>query len=230
MSGVPEFDMREGTPAEPTLALLRAARAGEPAALGELFQRECPRLRRILRRHAGAALLQRVELDDLVQEACVEALRRLPSFEYQRRGAFFRWLAALAVHRLHNLRRTGEAACRDQRRERGPARTPATVSPLEPAAPEPGPSTLLQSAEAVLDVQAALSSLTEIDRQVIALARTEGLPLTEVAARMGRSRNAVALLLSRALRKLAQRLERNDAGEAAGRPDPAASARRSQPG
>ena len=43
----------------------------------------------------------------------------------------------------------------------------------------------------------------ELDR-VIAdwLARLQGLSLHEIAERMGRTRNAVALLLSRALRKL----------------------------
>ncbi|MEZ5962443.1 MAG: sigma-70 family RNA polymerase sigma factor [Planctomycetota bacterium] len=203
-------DTVNGAWPEPTHVLLQAARSGERAALEALFAREWPRLRHLLRRHAGPALLQRVELDDLVQEACVEALRQLPAFEYHRRGAFFRWLVALALHRLQNLRRSGDAACRDRRREQcvgGPD------GRMDLPAVEPGPGTLLSSAEGVDDVQAALASLSPIDRRVIALARTEGLPLAEVALRMGRSRNAVALLLSRALRKLAAQLARaHDAG------------------
>ena len=44
------------------------------------------------------------------------------------------------------------------------------------------------------------------------LLRQEGLSLDEVAERLGRTRNAVALLLSRALRKLKKKLEpRSDA-------------------
>jgi RNA polymerase sigma-70 factor, ECF subfamily len=57
-------------------------------------------------------------------------------------------------------------------------------------------------AEAQSRLDAALATLSDDDREVITLARVQGLPLQEIAERVGRTKNAVALLLSRALRKL----------------------------
>lgn len=188
---------------------LAAARAGDHPALDALFAREWPRLRRVLARKVGPALLQRVDLDDLVQEACAEALRRLPSFAAEQPGSFSSWLTALAVHRLQNVRRTLDAAKRSPQREQ-PLAGPSSASNEPRADPDalgPGPRTLAASDEGVSELQEAMAELSPIDQEVIRLARMEGLPLDEVAARVGRTRNAAALLLSRALRKLKARLD-----------------------
>ncbi|MGA0868870.1 MAG: RNA polymerase sigma factor [Planctomycetota bacterium] len=44
-------------------------------------------------------------------------------------------------------------------------------------------------------------------REVVLLSKIEGLPAKEIAARMGRSENAVHLLLSRAIKRLGQELQ-----------------------
>jgi RNA polymerase sigma-70 factor (ECF subfamily) len=72
----------------------------------------------------------------------------------------------------------------------------------EPRDRGPGPRTLSVGAEEAARLDAALARLAAADREVIVLSRVQGLGLREVAERMGRTRNAVALLLSRALRKL----------------------------
>ena len=51
-----------------------------------------------------------------------------------------------------------------------------------------------------------------VDREVITLARVQGLSLQEIADRIGRTRNAVALLLSRALRKLKAAMDQRGGG------------------
>jgi RNA polymerase sigma factor (sigma-70 family) len=66
----------------------------------------------------------------------------------------------------------------------------------------PGPRTLTIGAEMQARLDAALATLSADDREVITLARVQGLSLQEIADHLGRTRNAVALLLSRALRKL----------------------------
>ncbi len=191
-----------------TRLFLSAARGGDRSALDALLRREWPRLRRRIAARVGPGMLHRVELDDLVQETFTEALRRLPQYEHRRGGGFTAWLTTLAEHRLANLRRTLGAARRDAGREQpmpGAGSTFGRVT-LGPGDPAPGPRTLVASAEAIAQVNAALAELSEDDREVIRLARTDGLPLADVALRMGRTRNAVALLLSRALRKLQARL------------------------
>ncbi len=179
------------------------AASGDRDALDQLFQRCQPRLRRLLA-HKGGVALQHGELDDLVQEAYLEATRRFADYTYQGPDSFFRWLATVAMHRLANLRRTATAQKRDRRRERPVSGDGSTLTPgaVVPADAGPGPRTLSAGGEAETRLAAAMARLSAADREVITLARVQGLSLQEIAERTDRTRNAVALLLSRALRKL----------------------------
>ncbi len=179
------------------------AAAGDQQALGQLFARCLPRLRRLLALKGGSAL-RTVELDDLVQEAWLEAVRQFPDYVYQGPDSFFRWLATVALHRLANLQRMAAAQKRDRRLERPLQGEGSTLVPggVTPVAVGPGPGTVSVGAEAQARLDTALATLSADDREVITLARVQGLPLQEIAERVGRTKNAVALLLSRALRKL----------------------------
>ncbi|MEM7199278.1 MAG: sigma-70 family RNA polymerase sigma factor [Planctomycetota bacterium] len=193
--------------------LLAEVEQGSREALDRLFERDRGRLRRLLALRAGPALRQRFDLDDLVQEAHIEAVRRLDTYSYQGQDSFFRWLAVLALNRLQNLRRMVEADKRDPRREVRFGADDSAIprpGPASAPAPGPGPRTLTSSSEEETRLLRALDQLSEVDQEVIRLARFEGRSLTEVAEAIGRSRNAVALLLSRALRKLKDRLAQAD--------------------
>ena len=191
--------------------LIAQAEGGDPDALDRLFAGEASRLRRLLRLHAGPTLLARTELEDLMQEAYLEAVRLFDRYTYQGPDSFFRWLAAIARNRMQNIRRSAEADKRDVRKEirfSGPKTSAITGGPSEQTtcARSPGPRTLSASSEEVDRLEVALHGLSPQDREVVMLARIEGLSLDQVAERMNRTRNAVALLLSRALRKLSRSL------------------------
>lgn len=194
--------------------LVDHAAAGDPGALDQLFARCQPRLRRLLALKGGVALRQ-AELDDLVQEAYLEATRQFPDYTYQGPDSFFRWLATVALHRLANLQRVAGAKKRDRRLERPLQHDGSTIVPggVMPAAVGPGPRTLALGTEAQSRLDEALQRLSDVDREVIVLARVQGLSLQEIAERMSRTRNAVALLLSRALRKLKAELGDGDEAE-----------------
>lgn len=187
----------------PSKRLVDNAAAGDPLALEQLFARCLPRLRRLIALKAGSAL-RHAELDDLVQEAYLEAVRQFPDYTYQGPDSFFRWLATVAMNRLANLQRMAAAHKRDRRLERPLQGDGSTLvsGGVQPADAGPGPRTLTAGMEAQARIDAALARLSVDDRDVILLARIEGLSLQEIADRLGRTRNAVALLLSRALRKL----------------------------
>src|SRR5262245_10322172 len=193
--------------------LVDHAAAGDRTALDQLFERSVPRLRRLLALKAGSAL-QQGELDDLVQEAYLEATRQFADYTYQGPDSFFRWLAAVALHRLANLQRMASAHKRDRRRERPLEAGSTTASALPVADAGPGPRTVVVGGAAQERLDRALEQLGETDREVITLARLQGLSLLEVAERMGRTRNAIALLLSRALRKLKAAMDGNVPGKA----------------
>lgn len=194
--------------------LVAEAAAGDPHALDQLFARCLPRLRRLIALKAGAAL-RHGDLDDLVQEAYLEATRQFGDYTYQGPDSFFRWLATVALHRLANLQRMAAAQKRDRRLERPLQDDASSLLPggVHPAAVGPGPGTVSVGAEAQARLEQALATLSDDDREVITLARVQGLPLQEIAERIGRTKNAVALLLSRALRKLKAAMgERADDG------------------
>ena len=180
--------------------LVANAAAGDVQALDQLFARCEGRLRRLIAlrgpRHA--------DLDDLVQEAYLEATKQFADYTYQGPDSFFRWLATVALNRLANLQRMAQAHKRDRRLERplqcfGSSLVPGGVQPADAG---PGPRTLTIGAEMQARLDQALATLSVDDREVITLARVQGLSLQEIGERIGRTRNAVALLLSRALRKL----------------------------
>src|SRR5207247_6480823 len=111
----------------------------------------------------------------------------------------------VALHRLANLQRRAGAQKRDGRRELqiapggGSTIVPGSAEPRDRA---PGPRTLTVGVEEAARLDAAMARLADADREVIALSRVQGLSLQEISQQLGRTRNAVALLLSRALRKL----------------------------
>jgi RNA polymerase sigma-70 factor (ECF subfamily) len=95
----------------------------------------------------------------------------------------------------------------------------AEVVPLRsesnPGGPEPvdsrTPSRFLAQDEGLRALLQELDELPKNYREVILLAKIEGLPTQEVAERMGKSREAVALLLHRAIKRFRQlhELEKN---------------------
>ena len=70
-----------------------------------------------------------------------------------------------------------------------------------------GPVTAADRKDRLELLEEALTRLSEDHREVVLLTRIEGLTVREVAERMGRTENAVHLLLGRALKRLAEELK-----------------------
>lgn len=193
--------------------LAQLAGAGDHQALDALFQKSQGRLRRLLALRAGG-LLHDNELDDLVQEAYLEATRQFADYSWQGPDSFFRWLATVALNRLANLRRMAQAKKRSgaRRLELGTGDSSVVPRVSEPVAPGPGPRTISVGREQHERMDRALNQMSAADREVIALSRVQGLGLQEIATKMGRTKNAVALLLSRALRKLQALIDEDSNG------------------
>ena len=83
-----------------TEALLEQAAAGDSLARERLLQRHRPRLREFVEAHLDPALRARLDASDVVQEAQMEAARRLPDFLSRRPMPFRVWLRKTAYERL----------------------------------------------------------------------------------------------------------------------------------
>jgi RNA polymerase sigma-70 factor (ECF subfamily) len=182
-----------------TFNLLEQARSGDRDALSRAFEKHQRRLAVLIyyRLPAGARAFDEVE--DLVQETFLRACRDLDGFTWQSPGSFFRWLGSIAGHVVIDR-------ARYRGRERRAGEEVRFRSESNPAGAEPAdtltPSRLLARKEAVERLLERLDRLPEDYRQALVLAKIEGCTTVEIAERMGKSREAVALLVYRALQRL----------------------------
>lgn len=195
-----------------TLALVNRAACGEPDALSELFDRYRSRLKRMVSLRLDRRLQGRVDASDIVQEALVDAARRLESYADDPDMDFFLWLRWLAADRLLNAHRRHLATQkRDARQE---------VSLYRRAMPEANsisiaqqllgqltsPTQAVMRAELQLIVQEVLNGMDPIDREVLILRNFEQLTTDETAEVLGIKRSTAGKRYITALRRLKQAL------------------------
>ena len=102
---------------EETGQLLNAARRGDAAAVDRLLDRHRESLRRMIAARVYGGMARRVDASDIVQDALVEANRRLADYLREPRLPFHAWLRGLARDRLVDTFRRELAAKRDVGRE-----------------------------------------------------------------------------------------------------------------
>jgi RNA polymerase sigma factor (sigma-70 family) len=117
-----------------------------------------------------------------------------------------RWLARVAQHVVIDTARYHGRRQR-QAGEQVPLTATGTPGGHEPADSRT-PSRLLRESEDLRALLAQLDALPHDYREVILLSKLEGLSTAEVAERLGRTRQATALLLHRAVKRLREIRER----------------------
>jgi RNA polymerase sigma-70 factor (ECF subfamily) len=166
-------------------ALVSAARAGDRSAFGQLYDRYA--------RMVHGILLCRVpphEVDDLVQEVFLLALRNLDSLrEIARFGA---WLSTITRNRANDYYRNSNRF----------------EQPMEPAEEEKVQS---RSNDHVAEQEAAMTlavlrTLPETYREPLALRLVEGMTGPEIAARTGLTHGSVRVNLHRGMQMLREKM------------------------
>jgi RNA polymerase sigma-70 factor (ECF subfamily) len=188
---------------------LAAAAKGDRAVWEALLALHHDRLRRMVGLRLDRRLQGRVDPSDVIQDAYLEAFRRLP--EYLREPApmplflWLRWLTAQALQALH--RRHLGAQARDAGREisisggRIPQASSAALA-AQFMGHDTGASEAAIRAERKLRLEQALNSMDSIDREVLALRHFEQLSNAECARVLGLSESATNKRYIRALKRL----------------------------
>ena len=181
-----------------TFTLLEKARAGNGEAMSQVFEQHRRRLAVLVHFKLSPRARGFSEVEDVVQETLLRAFRDVGRFTYQSPGSFLRWLSSIADHVIVDR-------VRYQGRERRAGQEVPFRSESNPLGPEPAdtrtPSRLFAQQEAVERLLARLEALPENYREAILLAKIEGLTTQEMAERLGKSREAVALLVFRAVKR-----------------------------
>jgi RNA polymerase sigma-70 factor (ECF subfamily) len=180
---------QEAVPEVSEALLVRRARGGDMAAFEALYRRHSGRVNALCLRMTG----DRGKAEDCVQEAFVQAWRRIGSFEG--RSAFGTWLHRIAVNQVLSM----------QRKE---ARRPGFLEVIEDRTEEPDPSRRSEDGGLQMDLEGAVASLPDGARNVFVLSAVHGYSHEETAGMLGVAVGTCKAQLHRARRLLAQRLDR----------------------
>jgi RNA polymerase sigma-70 factor (ECF subfamily) len=165
-----------------TQRLLRQARSGDAQAVGQLFTRHRPYVSQFVQLRLDPRLRARVDPSDVVQEAQLEATRRLKGYLRQPAMPFRLWLRQLASDRLLMLSRHHlGAACRAVQREVALPEHSSFVLARQLLARGATPSQELDQRELARRVSLAVAQLPEADREILLMRTFEGLSFEEVA-------------------------------------------------
>jgi len=172
-------------------ALVSAARGGDRAAFGRLYDRYA--------RMVHGILLARVpprEVDDLVQEVFLSALRQLHALrEISRFGA---WLATITRNRANDYFRR---AIPDEK----------VTEPVDENQPESRSTEHAAEQEAAV-ILAVVRALPETYREPLILRLVEGMTGPEIAARTGLTHGSVRVNLYRGMQLLREKLGESGKG------------------
>jgi RNA polymerase sigma-70 factor (ECF subfamily) len=186
-----------------TQELLSLAKQGDGFALGQLCDAYGERVRRMLRLRMSPELRSQVDSMDLVQDTLLMAVRDLDDFTCHNDGDFLRWLLSVAENRIHDNIDRFHARKRDIRRQVSLEKLADHATSLERHGGLPlaatTPSVVLSRREELDRLEQAMDRIKPEYREVIMLAKIEGLPHKDIGARLGKSTAAVAMLLSRAI-------------------------------
>ena len=143
--------------------------------------------------------------EEVAQNTLMRVLERLDSFEG--RSQFTTWVHKIAVRiALTELRRR---KWQDVSLEAQIESTPSAEEPHWAADTAAGPETLAERGDLLSRIERMLrEELTDRQRQAMTALAIQGLPLEEVARRLGTERNALYKLLHDARIRLKRRLER----------------------
>jgi RNA polymerase sigma-70 factor, ECF subfamily len=197
-----------------TTQLVIASKQGDNEALGQLLEQYRGYLLMLAHRY----LSDRIDPADIVQLTYLEAKRDLPAFRGESPAEFAGWLRGMLKNNVASaVTRHVTTQKRSVKREVNTA--PATADKDQDSlggwiqqlpGSSTSPSGVAIRAEAVIAMFDALHELPETQAEAIRLRYMEGLPLTEIVERMGKSDTAVAGLLKRGLQKLRSIMDTND--------------------
>ena len=165
-----------------TQRLLEQARAGTAGAVDRLLERHRAYLCRFVGLRLGPQLRARVDPSDVVQEAQMEAVRRLDGYLRDAPLPFRLWLRRIAQDRLLMLRRRHRGAGRRAvTREAAMPDESSLAFARQLLASTTSPSARLAANELAQRVRDAVAQLAEADREIVLLRNFEGLSNQEVA-------------------------------------------------
>ncbi|HWQ12504.1 MAG TPA: sigma-70 family RNA polymerase sigma factor [Roseiflexaceae bacterium] len=174
---------------ESEAAIIARAKAGDAEAIGKLYERYAPQVRRYVAMRLGDPLLA----EDVCSDVFVKVLEGLARYE-DRGWPFSAWLYRIAYARTMDM-------LRQARRRPSVPLDESSSGALEP------PDDAILARIAYHEIRGEMRVLTNDQRLVLRLRFDEDRSLAEIAESLGRSIGSVKALQHRGLTRLAEALE-----------------------
>lgn len=203
---------------EKTAAMLKRAKEGDVSARSDLVGHYRDRIKRMVSLRMDRRLQSRVDASDIVQDASLEATRRLDEYFTQKEPMdFFVWLRWLAIDKLLDTHRfhLGAQKRRADQEVSLYARPVAEATSLALAEHLLGrvtqPSESIQKRELQASLEKALNELAPVDREVLVLRHFEDLSNNETADVLGIKKSGASRRYVVALARLRELMRDNPA-------------------
>lgn len=185
----------------------------EERAFARRFTEHRQRLKQMLRFRMDPRLRSRTDVSDILQEAYIDAYRRLDHYARKPQMSFYVWLRQVTMQRLIDVHRQHLLA--DKRDVRNEVRFGASEHNAATSAAiarqfvdqMATPSQAAIREEMAAQLEATLENLDDIDREVLVLRHFEQLGNNEVAEVLGISEAAASNRYVRALARLRKDLQ-----------------------
>lgn len=184
------------------------ARAGDQDALADLFECYRNRLRKLVHLRLDRRLQGRVDASDVLQEAYLDVVEKLPGYEHHDDTRFFLWLRLVTGERLLQVHRR-HLGTKKRDAEMEVSLYPRSMPVAESASLAfslfgdfTSPSHGAMRAEIQIKLQEMLNSMDPIDREILVLRHMEELSNEEAAQALDLKKTAASNRYMRALKRL----------------------------
>ncbi len=176
--------------------------AADPATLVRLWNEHLPALRRVVGRRLDPSLAVRLDPDDVLGDAFLDARREWPRVRAAAAVDPYAWLYGVVRDRLIEAWRHATRDRRDVRRDvPWPERSSAQLA-LDLVSPGTSPSDAAARDEERRRVRAALDRLRDADREVLWMRHFDQLTFAQIGGVLRLTENAATVRYVRALRRL----------------------------
>ena len=177
-----------------TLHVLERAQRGDEVAARILIERALPSVRRWARGRLPRYARSDADTEDIVQDAFLRTLRRIKRFQHRTVGGLQAYLRQAVVNRVRDLIRGSKK------------RGMTDVVDPEPRDWKPSPLEAAIVREQLDRFLEGLRRLRPADRQVIVWRIELGYTTEEIATKLGKSKAAAGMTVTRALTRLAKEM------------------------
>ncbi|MCA9120512.1 MAG: sigma-70 family RNA polymerase sigma factor [Planctomycetaceae bacterium] len=169
------------------VSLIRRAQQGSTEALGTLLDEFQGFLQYVAEQEVGPLLRKRVDGQDIVQQANLQAVKYFGQFQGQTAEEFTAWIRQVLKSVINNAVRDHGAAKRDIKKEQplgGARNSQASVSWWEPAASQTTPSQRVIKGEEAIRLTNAVQQLPPAQRETVQLRHFHNFTFKQISEHM----------------------------------------------